>query len=77
MTADNCEAAEKSEVLILSVKPQFYAQAIVEIRDCIREEQLIITIAPGKTLAWLEEQFGKPVKIIRTMPNTPALVGEG
>ena len=77
VTADNCEAAEKSEVLILSVKPQFYAQAIAEIRDCIREEQLIITIAPGKTLAWLEEQFGKPVKIIRTMPNTPALVGEG
>ena len=77
VTADNCEAAEKSEVLILSVKPQFYAQAIAEIRDCIREEQLIITIAPGKTLAWLEEQFGKQVKIVRTMPNTPAMVGEG
>ena len=77
VTADNKEAAEKSEVLILSVKPQFYAQTIAEIRDCIREEQLIITIAPGKTLAWLEEQFRKPVKIFRTMPNTPALAGEG
>lgn len=77
VTADNCEAARESEVLILSVKPQFYAETIAEIRDCIREEQLIITIAPGKTLTWLEEQFKKPVKIIRTMPNTPALVGEG
>ena len=77
VTADNREAAEKSDVLILSVKPQFYAQTIEEIRDCIRENQLIITIAPGKTLDWLEEQFKKPVKIIRTMPNTPALVGEG
>lgn len=77
VTGDNREAAEKAEVLILSVKPQFYAQAIAEIRDCIREEQLIITIAPGKTLDWLEEQFQKPVKIIRTMPNTPALAGEG
>ena len=38
---------------------------------------MIITIAPGKTLAWLEEKFGKPVKIVRTMPNTPAMVGEG
>ena len=37
----------------------------------------MITIAPGKTLSWLEEQFGKRVKIVRTMPNTPALVGEG
>ena len=36
-----------------------------------------MTLAPGKTLEWLEEQFGKPVKIVRTMPNTPALVGEG
>ena len=74
---DNNRAAGKSEVLILSVKPQYYADAIAEIRDCISEDQLIITIAPGKTLAWLEEQFGKPVKIVRTMPNTPALVGEG
>ena len=77
MTADNREAARKAEVLILSVKPQYYAEAIAEIRDCVSDDQLIITIAPGKTLAWLEEQFGKPVKIVRTMPNTPALVGEG
>ena len=77
VTADNREASEKAEVLVLSVKPQFYEEAIAGIRDCIREEQIIITLAPGKTLAWLEEQFGKPVKIVRTMPNTPALVGEG
>lgn len=76
VTEDNRKAAD-SEVLILSVKPQYYADAIAEIRDCVRDDQLIITIAPGKTLAWLEEQFGKPVKIVRTMPNTPALVGEG
>ena len=41
------------------------------------DSHLIITIAPGKTLAWLAEQFQKPVKIVRTMPNTPAMVGEG
>lgn len=77
VTNNNREAAEKSEVLILSVKPQYYADAIAEIKDCVSEDQLIITIAPGKTLSWLEKQFGKPVKIVRTMPNTPALVGEG
>ena len=77
VTADNIEVTQKAEVLVLSVKPQFYAQTIAEIKDAVREDQLIITIAPGKTLAWLEEQFGKKVKIIRTMPNTPALVGEG
>ena len=41
------------------------------------EKQLVITIAPGKTLKWLGEQFGKDMKIVRTMPNTPAMVGEG
>ena len=76
VTEDNRKAAA-AEVLILSVKPQFYADAIAEIRDCIRDDQLVITIAPGKTLSWLEEQFGKRVKIVRAMPNTPALVGEG
>ena len=76
VTEDNRKAAA-AEVLVLSVKPQFYADAIAEIRDYIRDDQLVITIAPGKTLSWLEEQFGKRVKIVRTMPNTPALVGEG
>lgn len=76
VTDDNRKAAD-AEVLILSVKPQFYAEAIAEIKDCIKDDQLVITIAPGKTLLWLEERFGKKVKIVRTMPNTPALVGEG
>lgn len=77
VTADNKEVVEKAEVIILSVKPQFYEAVIAEIKDLIKAEQLIITIAPGKTLAWLLEQFGKEVKIVRTMPNTPAMVGEG
>lgn len=77
VTADNIEVAEKADTLFLSVKPQFYASVISEIKDSVRENQLIITIAPGKTLAWLEEQFGKKLKIVRTMPNTPAMVREG
>lgn len=77
VTADNQEVVEKAEVIVLSVKPQFYASTIAEIKDKVREDQIIITIAPGKTLAWLEDQFGKKVKIVRTMPNTPAMVGEG
>ena len=77
VTADNKEVASKAETIILSVKPQFYAEVIAEIKDDVREDQIIITIAPGKTLAWLKEQFGKNVIIVRTMPNTPALVGAG
>ncbi len=77
VTDNNKKAASEAEVLVLSVKPQYYVETIAEIRDYVREDQIIITIAPGKTLSWLGEQFGKSVKIVRTMPNTPALVGEG
>ena len=74
---NNVEVTEKAEVIVLSVKPQFYEEVIREIKDSVKENQIIITLAPGKTLAWLEEQFGKKVKLVRTMPNTPAMVLEG
>ena len=77
IASDNIEVVEESEMIVLAVKPQYYEEVISEIKDYIKEGQVVITIAPGKTLAWLLEQFGKEVKIVRTMPNTPALVGEG
>ncbi len=73
----NMEVVQKADAFVLSIKPQFYAQVISEIRDYIKDNQIVITLAPGKTLKWLEEQFGKPVKLVRTMPNTPAMVQEG
>ena len=73
----NIEVVQKADAFVLSIKPQFYAQVIAEIKDYVKENQIIITLAPGKTLDWLEEQFGKPVKVVRTMPNTPAMVQEG
>lgn len=77
VTSDNKEVASNSDVLFLSVKPQFYETVIAEIKDSLPKEQIIVTIAPGKTLAWLAERLGEDKKIVRTMPNTPALVGEG
>lgn len=77
VTSDNKIIAKECDVIVLAVKPQFYPDVISEISPLIKEESLIISIAPGKTLANLEGLFDKPVHIIRTMPNTPALVGEG
>ena len=77
VTADNHEVVENADVVVLSVKPQFYEEVICEIRDFVRADQIVITIAPGKTLAWLAEKFDKGVKLVRTMPITPALVGAG
>lgn len=76
-TTDNLEVAQIADVLILAVKPQFFPEVIAEIKGAVREETLIISIAPGKTMEWIMEHFGKELKLVRCMPNTPALVGEG
>lgn len=75
-STDNCDIA-KAGIVVLSVKPQMYNEVIHEIRDHITKSQLVVTIAAGVTMAQAERQFGKEVKIVRVMPNTPALVGEG
>ena len=76
VTLDNKEAA-KADIIVLAVKPVYYAEVIAEIKDVVSSEQIIVTIAAGKSVAWVEEAFGGSHKIVRTMPNTPALVGEG
>jgi len=73
----NRALVEAVDIVVLAVKPQYYQTVIEEVGDAVREDQLLISIAPGKTMEWLGEKFGKPVKIIRSMPNTPAMVGKG
>lgn len=74
---NNIEVAENADIIILAVKPNMYAAVINEIKDQIKPEATIVTIAAGITIEFIEEAFEKNVKVVRTMPNTPALVGEG
>ena len=74
---DNREVAGSADVLILAVKPQFFGEVIAEIRDEVNADALVISIAAGKTMAEIEALFGRKIKLVRCMPNTPALVGEG
>jgi len=75
---NNCEAAQKADVLFLAVKPIFLQEVIEEIREVVRKETLVVSIAAGKNLQFYETMFGRPeLKLIRCMPNTPALVLEG
>lgn len=76
-TLNNGEAARYGDIIVLAVKPQGYEEVIKGIRDNVNENQIVVTIAPGKTMAWVEDVFEKPIKVVRTMPNTPALVQEG
>lgn len=77
VTEDNKAVTTECDVLILAVKPQMLSEVTAEIPDSIKEGTLVISIIAGRTLAQLEEAFGKPVKIVRCMPNTPAMVGAG
>lgn len=76
-TTDNKIVAKQADVIVLAVKPQYYGSVIEEIKDGVQSHQIIVTIAPGQTIERLEHLFGKTLKLLRTMPNTPALVGEG
>ncbi|MCR5105397.1 MAG: pyrroline-5-carboxylate reductase [Eubacterium sp.] len=77
VTASNIEVVKKSEVILLAVKPQVIPVVVEEIKEDTDDAQLIISIVAGKTIKWFNEAFGRKMKIVRTMPNTPALVGEG
>lgn len=77
VTTDNMEVARTADIVFLAVKPQVLSEVIAQIRTEIKEHQLFISIAAGKTLTWLEKEFETKVKLVRSMPNTPAMVGEG
>jgi pyrroline-5-carboxylate reductase len=74
-TASNPEVAKFAEVLVLAVKPDHVTGALAEIREAISEKHLLISIAAGVTLAKLEAGLAAGARVIRVMPNTPALVG--
>jgi len=77
VTADNGEVAGKSDIIVLGVKPNLYAQIMREIAERKQCGKIYISIAPGKTLAFLADGLGHEAKIVRTMPNTPAMAGAG
>lgn len=76
-SADNLEVASFSDILVLAVKPNIYGSVIKEISSSVKEDVVVVTIAAGISIDFVERSFGRDMKVIRTMPNTPALVGEG
>ncbi len=78
VTPDNRRVCQEADVVFLSVKPQFLAEVAAEVKDLLPADKLVISIVAGRSLADLQDLLGgSPRKLIRVMPNTPALVGEG
>lgn len=75
-TSSNKKVVSACDVLMLAVKPQIMGKVLDEISSGITEEKLVVSIAAGITLAYLESRLNTKL-LIRVMPNTPALVQEG
>jgi pyrroline-5-carboxylate reductase len=78
----NVDAAKSADVVLLAVKPNIYPIVLKELaaleeKPCDKEKRIYVTIAPGITIRQVKEMLGYDAKVIRTMPNTPAMVGEG
>ncbi|MFQ6087295.1 MAG: pyrroline-5-carboxylate reductase [Candidatus Methanofastidiosia archaeon] len=73
---NNKEMVKDAQIVLLSVKPQNVLEVLNEIKDVV-SGKLIITIAAGVPISFLEEKLGREVPIVRGMPNTPVLVREG
>lgn len=77
VSQDNVRAVKEADVVLLSVKPQGMAALAAEIAPVVTPQKLLLSVAAGVPIAALERSFGRGARIIRAMPNTPALVGEG
>lgn len=73
----NAECANNAKYIILAVKPQMYDKVLKNIENVVTQESVVISIAPGITIASIKAALGSNIRVVRAMPNTPALVGAG
>lgn len=77
VTADNKAAVKGADIIILAVKPQSMGEVLEGLKALFDRKKLIISIAAGIPISFIEKCLGKKLRIVRVMPNTPALVGAG
>ncbi len=69
------ELMEASDVVVLAVKPQVLPSILPTVKACLRKEQIVISVAAGKTLAYFQENLNQHPSIFRVMPNINAVIG--
>ena len=74
---DNRAVVREAQAIVLAVKPQIIDQVLAEIRPEVTKNKLFISIAAGVPLRRLETGLGGNARVVRVMPNTPALLGKG
>lgn len=75
-TLSNEMVASHSDILFLAIKPNKFAEVLPSIASSLKEDCILVSVAAGQSITAIEAAVGKEVKVVRAMPNTPALVGE-
>ncbi len=73
----NLELVNEAKFIVLAVKPQVFKEVFDEIRPAVTQDKIFISLAPGKSIDYISSQLGWTKRIVRAMPNTPALIGCG
>jgi pyrroline-5-carboxylate reductase len=73
----NIDVAKQCKYLVLAVKPQTFPQVLSELKNVVTKEQVIISIAAGITIDTIKEGLSQDIRIVRAMPNTPAMISKG
>lgn len=76
-TTDNLSIVKSCKYIVLAIKPQYFNAIYQELKDSVTKEHVIISVAVGISTEDIKKNLGSEVRIVRAMPNTPALVGEG
>ena len=75
-TPFNEEVAASSDILFLAIKPNKFAEVLPSIASSLKEDCIVVSVAAGQSIAAIEALLGDHIKLVRAMPNTPALVSE-
>jgi pyrroline-5-carboxylate reductase len=76
-TLDNVAAVREADVVVLAVKPQALDKVLLQVAPAADMKKLFISVAAGVPISMMEKRLGQGVRLVRTMPNTPSLVGAG
>jgi pyrroline-5-carboxylate reductase len=77
VSQNNEKAVKGADIIILAVKPQNMAATLTEMSSAIDKSKIVISIAAGITTNFIEKSLTNGARVVRVMPNTPALIGEG
>ena len=78
MVADNHEALQQADIVVLAVKPQLMQAVVSDLAESLQQQRpLVISVAAGITLSSLDDWAGGGMAVVRAMPNTPALLQRG